>query len=141
MNRLIYGPILANALRVIFKANLHAFPPNTTSIDLPKVLAKKYFTIRWFDDHVTSKLFGFKDGTDYYTKTSSKQYMKSIVIPTLSLHSMDDPIIAAHNLPWDEVVKTGNVIFASTDRGGHVGWFTSGSGGGWAEYIFLFRHG
>jgi predicted alpha/beta-fold hydrolase len=136
INRFIYGPFIASALRVIFTAGLLGFPPNTTSIDLPMVLAKKYFTIRWFDDHVTTKLFGFKDANDYYTKASSTPHVTSIRIPTLGLHAMDDPIIAAHNLPWDQVVKTENVIIASTERGGHVGWFTSEQGNELAASMF-----
>lgn len=57
-------------------------------------------------------------------KTSSKQHMPNIGIPLLNLHSDDDPIVAAHNMPMDEVLATRSIVFASTKHGGHVGWFT-----------------
>ncbi len=138
MNRFVYGPVLADALRNIFAANLHAFPPHSNNtvpfgVNVPEVLAKKYFTIRWYDDRVTSKLFGFTDGEDYYVKTSSQPWLEqgAIQIPTLALHSLDDPILHPDNIPWDVVRRSTNkaVVFAATQGGGHVGWFEDGHGG------------
>lgn len=138
MNRFVYGPVLADALRNIFAANLHAFPPHSSAtvpfdVNVPEVLAKKYFTIRWYDDRVTSKLFGFVDGEDYYVKTSSQPWLEqgAIQIPTLALYSLDDPILHPDNMPWDVVRRSTNkaVVFAATQGGGHVGWFEDGHGG------------
>ena len=72
---------------------------------------------------------GFRDAHDYYTQTSSKQYMSRIKIPLLSLHALDDPIVAPYYLPWNEVKQTKHVVFASTNGGGHVGWFKHGENG------------
>lgn len=56
MNRFVYGPVLADALKTIFLRNVHAFPRHVWGIDIPEVEDKKYFNIRWYDDRVTSKI-------------------------------------------------------------------------------------
>lgn len=148
MNRFVYGPVLADALKTIFLRNVHAFPTNVWGIDIPEVEAKKYCNIRWYDDRVTSKILyalphhllpsckltkemhsGFRDAHDYYTQTSSKQYIPNIKTPLLSLHAKDDPIVAPYYLPWKEVQQTKYIVMASTEGGGHVGWFKHGEDG------------
>ncbi|KAF8315699.1 AB-hydrolase YheT [Clavulina sp. PMI_390] len=128
-NRYVYGPVLADALKTIYMRNLHAFPSVDWDINTAEVEARKYFTIRWYDDRVTSKIFGFRDAHDYYTQTSSQQYMTRIKVPLLALHSLDDPIVSPHYLPWDDLKHSESIVFASTARGGHVGWFQSGEKG------------
>ena len=56
LNRFVYGPILADALKTIYLRNVHAFPHHEWGINTAEVEAKKYFTIRWYDDRVTSKI-------------------------------------------------------------------------------------
>lgn len=52
----MYGPVLADALKTIYLRNLHAFPSHEWDIDTAEVEEKKWFTIRWYDDRVTSKI-------------------------------------------------------------------------------------
>ena len=40
--------------------------------------------------------------------------MSRIKIPLLSLHSLDDPIVSTHYVPWDDVKKSEHIVFAST---------------------------
>jgi len=77
-----------------------------------------------FDDCVTAPLHGFRGVEHYYETCSSRQYLKSIVRPTLILHATDDPFM------YPEVVPNLNelgheVILELSPRGGHVG-FVSG---------------
>ncbi len=46
-----------------------------------------------FDNDFTSKLFGFKDANDYYSKTSPHLIMHKITVPTLFINSWDDPVM------------------------------------------------
>ena len=55
--------------------------------------------------------------------------MTRIKIPLLSLHALDDPIVAPYYLPWNEVKQTKHVVFGATNGGGHVGWFKRGENG------------
>lgn len=94
---------------------MHALFPNLPALDLPPI-----HTVYEFDDYYTAPRSGFKDAHDYYTKSSSGQFIKDITVPTLMLYSTDDPVISRRQflkLPQHENVHT-----LITKRGGHVGW-------------------
>ena len=50
-------------------------------------------TFRQFDDAITAPLHGFRDVDDYYSRSSSRQYLKDIHVPTLIIHAEHDHII------------------------------------------------
>ena len=81
-------------------------------------------TIRSFwqyDDRVVARLHGFEDVHDYYRRSSSRQYLKSIAVPTLIIQARDDPFMTAEVLPdLDEL--SSRVTLEITERGGHVGF-------------------
>jgi len=81
-------------------------------------------SLEQFDDQVTAPLHGFDGAQDYYKKSSSRQYLKSIGIPTLLLQAQDDPFMLPDSIPQiDELSVT--VQLEVTKNGGHVG-FVSG---------------
>ena len=82
-------------------------------------------TFRQFDDYVTAPLHGFRDADDYYTRSSSKSYLKFIRTPTLILHAEDDPFLGPEAVPAADELST-MVRLELSQRGGHVG-FVSGS--------------
>jgi uncharacterized protein len=81
----------------------------------------KWTDFNSFDHNVTAAIHGFKSGDDYYTKSSSKQFIKNITIPTLILHSKDDPFMSAEAIPIKDELSS-NVILELTEHGGHVGF-------------------
>jgi predicted alpha/beta-fold hydrolase len=81
-------------------------------------------TLRAFDDHVTSRLHGFRDARDYWTRSSSKPWLRHIALPTLVLNARDDPFLPAWALPRPDEVSSA-VTLDFPDHGGHVG-FVSG---------------
>ncbi|MFI4967525.1 MAG: hydrolase [Gammaproteobacteria bacterium] len=78
-------------------------------------------TFRQYDDALTAPLHGFKDANDYYTRCSSKPLLKNIKVPTLVVHSKDDPFMTPAVLP-DEDGLSAAVTFELTEHGGHVGF-------------------
>ena len=81
-------------------------------------------TLRAFDDHVTARWHGFVDAQDYWTRASSKPWLKHIAVPTLILNACDDPFLPERALPKaDEVSAQVQLDFPR--HGGHVG-FVSG---------------
>ena len=78
-------------------------------------------TLREFDDRVTSRLHGFKDVDDYYTRASSKPHLAHIVVPTLLLNARNDPFLPAAALP-DPRKLPAAVTAVFPDEGGHVGF-------------------
>jgi len=78
-----------------------------------------------FDDVYTGPIHGFKSATDYYQKSSAKQYLKDIVTKTLLIHALDDPFMTQEVVPDKEDVSA-QVQIELLTYGGHLG-FISGS--------------
>jgi hypothetical protein len=78
---------------------------------------------RTFDDAVTARLHGFRDVRDYYTRSSSRQYLGRIRVPTLLLHARDDPFMTPAVLP-EAAELAPAVTLEVHERGGHVGFVT-----------------
>ena len=78
-----------------------------------------------YDNRVVAKLHGFSDVHDYYRRSSSRQYLKSIAVPTLLIQAVDDPFMTPEVLPGADELSP-QVQLEFTRHGGHVG-FISGS--------------
>jgi predicted alpha/beta-fold hydrolase len=78
-------------------------------------------TFRRFDDRVTAPLHGFRDVDDYYTRSSSRQYLQHIRIPTYILHSRDDPFMSPDAVPGETDLAEAVTLEISAG-GGHVGF-------------------
>ena len=96
-----------------------------SSLGLSTKQIKSIQSIYEFDDIYTSRVHGFLGAQDYYTKNSSKQFLKQIQTPTLMIHAIDDPFMPPSILPsQDELSKT--IQLELSERGGHIG-FIEGS--------------
>ena len=82
-------------------------------------------TFMRFDDAITAPLHGFQDVHDYYTRSSSRQFLKNIRVPTLIIHAQDDPFLTPDAIPAAKELS-GEISFELSKRGGHVG-FISGN--------------
>ena len=77
-----------------------------------------------YDDAVTAPLHGFKDVHDYYSSSSSRQYLGRINLSTLILHAKNDPFVPQSAIPTAQ--ELGPKVRVELCRsGGHVG-FVSG---------------
>lgn len=102
-------------------------------------------TLRDFDNAVTAPLHGYRDTDDYWTRASSKPWLKRIAVPTLMLNARDDPFLPAAALPRPDHVSP-QVTLDFPPQGGHVGFVTGAFPGrvGWMpERVldFLAGHG
>lgn len=99
------------------------FSDRPSPIDLEGAHSSRNF---WeFDDRVTAPLHGFEDVHDYYTRSSSRQYLRDIAVPTLMLHAEDDPFMTPDVLPARGELSP-SILLEISARGGHVG-FVHGS--------------
>ena len=74
-----------------------------------------------FDNIYTAPIHGFNGVNDYYTKSSSRQYIKHIKSNTLIIHALDDPFMNNDILPQkNEIPK--NVKLELYQNGGHLGF-------------------
>ncbi|HYV94437.1 MAG TPA: alpha/beta fold hydrolase [Chitinophagales bacterium] len=79
-------------------------------------------TFRQYDNWFTAPLFGFTDASDYYSQSSSKQFIKRITIPTLILIAKDDPFFTEACFPYKECQDHEKVFLEMPEHGGHVGF-------------------
>ena len=79
-----------------------------------------------FDEHITAPLHGFAGADDYYARSSSRQYLKGIQIPTLIVQSRDDPFMTDAVIPQDGELSSA-IELELYANGGHVGFV----GGKW----------
>lgn len=91
-------------------------------------------SIREFDDRITAPLNGFHGVDHYYTVSSCRQYLNNIQVPTLILHSKDDPFMPIEVIP-DSKELSSQVELELSCHGGHVG-FISGKWP-WRSYAWL----
>ncbi len=89
------------------------------------VEAAKLMTFQAFDHHITAELNGFASGQDYYTRSSSRQYISDISRPCLIIHAEDDPFLPASSIPGVLELPEFVEIERST-HGGHVGFLEGG---------------
>ncbi|MCY4154200.1 MAG: hydrolase [Gammaproteobacteria bacterium] len=85
-----------------------------------------------FDGAVTAPLHGFAGADDYYTRSSSRQFLRSIDVPTLLLHARDDPFMTEAVIPAETELSE-YVQLELVPRGGHIG-FVGGRLPGYAVY-------
>jgi len=83
-------------------------------------------TLSEFDAALTAPLHGFDGAEDYYRRSSSASWLPQIAVPTLLLHSLDDPFLPPEALPRAAMQANPMLTPVLTRRGGHVG-FLSGS--------------
>jgi hypothetical protein len=105
------------------KEKRQRFPDIVPDVDLAALRSM------WdFDDAVTAPVHGFRDATDYYTRSSSLGWLDRIRVPTLLVSAVDDPFLPPEVL--DEVrsaARSNDALHCEfPERGGHVG-FIAGS--------------
>ena len=94
----------------------------------PVEAINKARSIREFDNAFTAPLNGFRDVTDYYTRSSSLQFIPTIAIPTLIINAKNDPFLSPECFPGELARELPNVWMEFPEEGGHCG-FPSHKGG------------
>lgn len=79
-------------------------------------------TLREFDDIATAPLHGYADAWDYYRRASSGPVLDAIRVPTLLLHSLDDPFLPESAVPQTAAAANPYLLWNFPARGGHVGF-------------------
>ncbi|SOD97317.1 YheT family hydrolase [Spirosoma fluviale] len=88
----------------------------------PTEAVTKARNIREFDNLFTAPMNGFKDVTDYYTRSSSLQFIPDIAIPTLLVNAKNDPFLSPECFPEALGRELPNVWMEFPVQGGHCGF-------------------
>lgn len=79
--------------------------------------------VREFDTSGTCRIGKFDTADIYYRESSCVGYVGRIKVPLLCISALDDPVCTKDALIWDECRVNKNVILATTQHGGHLGYF------------------
>jgi hypothetical protein len=74
-----------------------------------------------FDAAVTAPLHGFAGTADYWSRATSKPWLKAVAVPALVLNARNDPFIPASSLP-DRAQVSDAVTLEQPEAGGHAGF-------------------
>lgn len=113
-----YSYVFMRTLRKKVKLIQKRFPETKIKNLNTKVLK----TFLEFDEFVTAPLHGFRDGVDYWTQSSSKQFLKNIRVPTLIVNAQNDPFLAKECFPDAEEFNNDKLYLEYPEYGGHVGF-------------------
>jgi predicted alpha/beta-fold hydrolase len=79
-------------------------------------------TFQEFDDRYTAPIHGFRDAADYWNKSSARQYLDRITVPTLLLNARDDPFLTPECFPFAEAEQHSYLFLEAPESGGHMGF-------------------
>lgn len=112
----VYQWHFLNCLRKRLGKKFQQYP---VEMELPDLYSLK--TLWDFDEKITAPLHGFKSVEEYYLRSSSRQYLKKIQVPTLLVQSKDDPFMTQDVIPNCQELSE-KVNLELTSGGGHVGF-------------------
>jgi len=92
-------------------------------------------SIREFDDKIVARYWGFRDADDYYDRSASARVVDRIAVPTLILHSQDDPFIRLLPETRAKLLANPQIHLVETRHGGHCAYLSRDPGNEihWAE--------
>lgn len=117
----IYMERFMKSLREKVKQKHQHFPD---TLDISGVDAMRTFAE--FDDRFTAPLHGFDGASDYWKRSSCRQFLGNISIPTLLVTAANDPILGPACYPYDEAQASDTFHFETPPQGGHVGFYAPG---------------
>ncbi len=119
--------------RLRWKAQL--FPALYAALEAEGVY-RRIRTLREFDGEIVARFGGFRDADDYYEQVRSSRFAAALDVPTLILHSADDPFIRTLPGTRDALLGNPEVLYVETQHGGHCAFLSQPGGqddGRWAE--------
>lgn len=87
-----------------------------------------------FDDKIVARFGGFRDARDYHYSVRSSLFAPKFRIPTLIIHSSDDPFIVMLPETRADLLANPHVELVETRKGGHCAFLTNDRPDGKLEY-------
>jgi predicted alpha/beta-fold hydrolase len=79
------------------------------------------------DDLLTGPMHGFRDHKDYRLAAEAGGKMHKVRVPSMWIHSWDDPLMSPISVPIGDFTINKNIVLATTDYGGHNCYFQPGA--------------
>ncbi len=96
-------------------------------------------SMRDFDGQIVARYGGFRDADDYYASVASSQWVASLPVPTLIIHSLDDPFLRMLPETRNSLLTNPHIRYLETKHGGHCAFLEPAinDDGYWAEKTLL----
>jgi predicted alpha/beta-fold hydrolase len=96
-------------------------------------------SIRDFDDKILARYWAFRNADDYYDRAAAARVVDKIAVPTLILHSQDDPFIRLLPGTRAKLLANPHIDFVETRHGGHCAYLSNDPGNEihWAEAVVI----
>ncbi|VDL93020.1 unnamed protein product [Schistocephalus solidus] len=117
LNWLLFNLPLTNSLCEIVNTNAELL---SDKFDVPRILKSR--SLREFDEHFTTGMFGFSSAEDYYTQASPALKLDTIKVPLVCFAAADDPFIPLSSVPLKAISQSSHVMLVLTKHGGHIGF-------------------
>ncbi|EGR27466.1 hypothetical protein IMG5_195470 [Ichthyophthirius multifiliis] len=112
---------------------------NSHGICLNKL--QKTRTIKEFHSEFTVKLYGFNSVDEYFNLSDiTNTHTQNIQVPTLLMHSKDDPIVTYKCVPQEQLLENKNIIQVETSHGAHVCWYYGKQPKRVYNYIYIYLY-
>jgi len=79
-------------------------------------------TFEAFDNRYTAPIHGFLNAKDDWSKSSCRQFLSDINIPTLLINAQNDPFLGEACYPVEEAKNNSYLYLEMPKSGGHVGF-------------------
>lgn len=130
----IYTRYLIGQLRKKVLAKARLFPD---ALDIRGI--ERITTFQQFDDRYTAPLHGFVSAREYWRKSSCKQYLQQITLPTCIMNARNDPFLGPGCYPVSESQGHACIELLVPETGGHVGFVPQGDGYlYWSEWRAMY---
>jgi predicted alpha/beta-fold hydrolase len=137
-NRLYLHRFLVS-LQAKIRAKARQFPDR---VDVRGI--ERLSTIEGYDERYTAPLHGFAGAEDYWARSSARQFLGGIAVPTLVVNARNDPFLTDGVFEAAQVGASAQVEWDFPQHGGHVGFLDGASDRfRWHErrvVAFLERH-
>lgn len=132
-NRIYERHFLRNMLARI-RRKIALFPNIYSSQGLESIRS-----MRLFDEHIVARYGGFSSADDYYHRVASSRFAASFHVPTLIVHSLDDPFIVMLPETRSALMENPHVSYMETQHGGHCAFLSPAPAddGYWAEKTLI----
>lgn len=116
VGKYVYVPFFLKTIKAKLWEKYQRYP---TLIDWERI--RQANTLQALDDAYTAPIHGFRNARDYWERSSTRQHLKTIDIPTLILNAQNDPFVPRESLPQTHEVSS-SVLLHQPQQGGHVGF-------------------
>jgi predicted alpha/beta-fold hydrolase len=116
----IYMQYLLRPLRRRIRAKSELFPDLFDSKGLSRIT-----TFHEFDRRFTAPFHGFSSVAEYWSSSSSTNYLSTLSIPTLAISALDDPFLSPSCFPHSIAEHHPMLLLETPRHGGHVGFLDS----------------